>query len=65
MKEYNDYVGMTKKYLKDYYQLQIAGKNLTEEIEAQTMMLQSESVAISRYGGLAGGGFGGGGGGSW
>ena len=47
MKEYNDYVGMTKKYLKDYYQLQIAGKNLTEEIEAQTMMLQSGSVAIS------------------
>ena len=58
MKEYNDYVAMTRKYLKDYYQLQIAGKNLAEEIEAQTMMLQSESVAISRYGGELGGGSG-------
>lgn len=58
MKEYNDYVGMTRKYLKSYNQLQITVKNLSEDIEACKAMLQDESVAISRYGGEPGGGSG-------
>ena len=51
MKEYNDFLGMTKKYLKDYNQFKITVKNLNEEIEAQIAMLNDESVAISHYGG--------------
>ena len=56
MNEYNDYVGMTRRYLKSYNQLQITVKNLDEEIEAQKTMLQDEAVAISRYGDEPGGG---------
>lgn len=56
MKEYNDYVGMTKRYLKSYTQLHITVKNLDEGIEAQKTMLQDEAVAISRYGDEPGGG---------
>ena len=56
MNEYNDYVGMTRRYLKSYNQLQITVKNLDEEIEAQKNMLQDEAVAISRYGDEPGGG---------
>ena len=58
MKEYNDFLGMTKKYLKDYNQFKITVKNLNEEIEAQIAMLNDEPVAISRYGGEPGGGSG-------
>ena len=58
MNEYNDYVGMTKRYLKSYNQLRITAKNLDEDIEASQVMLQDESVAISRYGGEMGGGSG-------
>ncbi len=58
MNEYNDYVGMTKRYLKSYNQLRITAKNLDEDIEASQAMLQDESVAISRYGGEMGGGSG-------
>ena len=56
MNEYNDYVGMTRRYLKSYTKLQITVKNLDEEIEAQKTMLQDEAVAISRYGDEPGGG---------
>lgn len=56
MKEYNDYVGLTKRYLKSYSQLKITVENLTEEIEAQKNLLQGESVAISRYDSQPGGG---------
>ena len=58
MNEYNDYVGMTKRYLKSYNQLRITAKNFDEDIEASKAMLQDESVAISRYGGEPGGGSG-------
>ena len=58
MNEYNDYVGMTKRYLKSYNQLRITARNLDEDIEASQAMLQDESVAISRYGGEMGGGSG-------
>ena len=34
MNEYNDYVGMTKRYLKSYNQLRITARNLDEDIEA-------------------------------
>lgn len=56
MNEYNDYVGMTRRYLKSYNQLRITVKNIDEEIEAQKTMLQDEAVAISRYGDEPGGG---------
>ena len=58
MNEYNDYVGMTKRYLKSYNQLRITARNLDEDIEASQAMLQDESVAISRSGGEMGGGSG-------
>jgi hypothetical protein len=58
MKEYNDYVETTRRYLRSYAQLQITVKNLTDDIEASKAMLQDESVAISRYGGEPGGGSG-------
>ena len=58
MNEYNDYVGMTKRYLKSYNQLRITARNLDEDIEASQAMLQDESVAISRYGCELGGGSG-------
>lgn len=56
MKEYNDYVSMTRKYLKNYNKLKITIVNLTEELNAQKELLQDESIAISRYGCELGGG---------
>ena len=56
MKEYNDYVGMTRRYLKSYKQFQITIENLSEDINAQKQLLNSFSVPISRYGDEPGGG---------
>lgn len=56
MKEYNDYVAITRQYLKNYNRLKITIENLHEEIIAQRAMLQSESIAISRYNTETGGG---------
>lgn len=50
MREYNDYVNLTRRYLKSYKQLQITVKNLDDEIAAQEMELKGESVAIAHYG---------------
>jgi hypothetical protein len=57
LKEYNDYVGITRRYLKNYNQLRIAIENLDEDINARKELLRDESVAISRYGTQPGGGF--------
>lgn len=56
MKEYNDYVSMTRRYLKNYNKLKITILNLTEELNAQNELLQDESIAISHYGCELGGG---------
>lgn len=56
MKEYNDYVSMTRRYLKNYNKLKITIVNLTEEVNAQKELLQGESIAISHYGSELGGG---------
>ena len=48
--EYGDCIKETKRILGRYNKMKVAVQNLTEEIEARTAALQSESVAIARYG---------------
>lgn len=49
MREY-DYIKLTRQYLKKYNQLKIAVQNLDDEIHAQEMLLESESISSVRYG---------------
>lgn len=50
MREYNDYIRLTRQYLKKYNQLKIAVQNLADEIHAQEMLLESESIPSVHYG---------------
>lgn len=50
MREYDDYIKLTRQYLKKYNQLKIAVQNLADEIHAQEMLLESESIPSVRYG---------------
>ena len=50
MREYNDYIKLTRQYLKKYNQLKIAVQNLDDEIHAQEMLLESESIPSAHYG---------------
>nr|DAK40403.1 MAG TPA: Protein of unknown function (DUF722) [Caudoviricetes sp.] len=50
MREYDDYIRLTRQYLKKYNQLKIAVQNLDDEIRAQEMLLENESIPSVRYG---------------
>lgn len=50
MREYDDYIKLTRQYLKQYNQLKIAVQNLDDEIQAQETLLESESIPSVRYG---------------
>ncbi len=48
--DHGDYIKETKRILRNYNKMKVAVVNLAEEIEALETELQSESVAIARYG---------------
>ena len=50
MREYGDYIRETKRLLQNYAKMKIAVTNLTEEIEAQEMILRDESISSIQYG---------------
>lgn len=50
MKEYNDYIEMTFRYLRNYNQFKIVIENLEAEKDAKRLLLADQSVAISKYG---------------
>ena len=50
MNDHGDYIKKTKRILRNYSKMKVAVVNLAEEIEALETELQSESVAIARYG---------------
>ena len=50
MREYGDYIRETKRLLGCYNKMKVAVTNLTEEIEAQEMILRDESISSIQYG---------------
>lgn len=50
MREYGDYIRETKRLLQNYSKMKVAVTNLTEEIEAQEMILRDESISSIQYG---------------
>lgn len=50
MREYGDYIRETKRILQSYNKMKVAVMNLTEEIEAQEMILRDESISSIQYG---------------
>ena len=50
MREYGDYIRDTKRILGSYNKMKVAVTNLTEEIEAQEMILHDESISSIQYG---------------
>lgn len=50
MREYGDYIRETKRLLQNYAKMKVAVMNLTEEIEAQEMILRDESISSIQYG---------------
>lgn len=50
MIEYGDYIRETKRLLQNYAKMKVAVTNLTEEIEAQEMILCDESISSIQYG---------------
>lgn len=50
MREYGDYIRETKRLLQNYNKMKVAVTNLTEEIEAQEMILRDESISSIQYG---------------
>lgn len=50
MREYSDYIRGTKRLLQNYAKMKVAVTNLTEEIEAQEMILRDESISSIQYG---------------
>ena len=50
MREYGDYIRETKRLLQNYAKMKVAVTNLTEEIEAQEMILCDESISSIQYG---------------
>ena len=45
MREYGDYIRETKRLLQNYAKMKVAVTNLTEEIDAQEMILRDESIS--------------------
>lgn len=59
MYESNDYIDLTKKYLKKYHVFQLAAKALADDISSKEELIQSSldvSAAVARYGDMPGGG---------
>jgi DNA-directed RNA polymerase specialized sigma24 family protein len=57
MNEYNDYVNMTKGYLKSYKRFKVQIVNMREDIEAMRREMDMDAAApIAQYGGETGGG---------
>lgn len=50
MREYSDYIRETKRLLQNYAKMKVAVTNLTEEIDAQEMILRDESISSIQYG---------------
>lgn len=50
MREYGDYIRETKWLLQNYAKMKAAVTNLTEEIDAQEMILRDESISSIQYG---------------
>ena len=50
VREYGDYIRETKRLLQNYVKMKVAVTNLTEEIEAQEMILHDESISSIQYG---------------
>ena len=50
MREYGGYIRETKRLLQNYAKMKVAVTNLTEEIEAQEMILRDESISSIQYG---------------
>ena len=50
VREYGDYIRETKRLLQNYAKMKVAVTNLTEEIDAQEMILRDESIASIQYG---------------
>ena len=50
MREYGDCIRETKRLLQNYAKMKVAVMNLTEEIEAQEMILRDESISSIQYG---------------
>ena len=50
MREYGDYIRETKRLLGCYNKMKVAVTNLTEEIEAQEIILRDESISSIQYG---------------
>jgi len=50
VREYDDYIRETKRLLQNYAKMKVAVTNLTEEIEAQEMILRDESISSIQYG---------------
>lgn len=50
MREYGDYIRETKRLLQNYAKMKVAVMNLTEEIDAQEMILRDESISSIQYG---------------
>lgn len=50
MRAYGDYIRETKRLLQNYAKMKVAVTNLTEEIEAQEMILRDESISSVQYG---------------
>jgi hypothetical protein len=49
VREYSDYIRETKRLLMNYNKMKVAVTNLTEEIEAQEMVLRDESISSIQY----------------
>ena len=50
MREYGDYIRETKRLLQNYTKMKVAVTNLTEEIDAQKIILGDESISSIHYG---------------
>lgn len=58
MKEYNDYVAIVKRWLKNYNRFKITIENLNEEIKAcEEMQKLDVTAGIAKYGDMPSGGF--------
>ena len=57
MNEYNDYIAITRRWLKDYNLFKVTVRNMNKDIEAQQQILDLGSVApIAKYGDMPAGG---------
>jgi len=50
VRAYGDYIRETKRLLQNYTKMKVAATNLTEEIDAQEMILRDESISSIQYG---------------